>query len=484
MNELRAAFSPRMNRVMPAVRNHMAPPVRALAVALLAVIGAFVGSTIWTQQQSHSIDDDATFISTDAAPAVTALSDARGELRDLQSKIIRTVAGRQGPNEDIEGSRARVEALIASALQLPNDQTERALFAKLHAALRSFDEASTRALEQSRAGQRNQARDTVDKELRPAADEAVAAAHALVDYDAEAVGKAAVRIREARTKADRFAYELDALCALMAIGAAVLGMRLFRQVQRAEDEKRILTERKAEELEQFAGRVAHDILSPLSAVSMAVAIVGRRAPQEKETLARASSSLLRVRGIVDGLLEFARAGARPEAGARAEVQPLVKGLCDELGPFAERSAAKLLAVEIPACAVGCSPGVLLSLLQNLLRNAIKYLGDSKVRDVTLRIKQRRGRVLFEIEDTGPGIPAHLTRRVFDPYVRGPNQSVPGIGLGLATVKRLVESHGGEVGLRVSPAGGCLFWFELQESFPPEPLLDSVTGGDGASAHSV
>jgi signal transduction histidine kinase len=469
---------------MPAVRNNMAPPVRALAVTLLAVIGAFVGSTIWAQQQSHSIDDDALFISTDAAPAVTALSDARGELRDLQSKLIRTVGGRQGPAEDIDGSRARVEALVTIAVKLPNDETETALLGKLQAALRSFDEAGKRALEQSRAGLRNQARDTVDKEVRPAAEEASAVIRTLVDYDAEAVRKAAVHIRQARARADRFAYELDALCALLAIGAAILGMRLFRQVQRTEDEKRVLIERKAEELEQFAGRVAHDILSPLSAVSMAVAIVERRAPQEKEVLARASASLRRVRGIVDGLLEFARAGARPEAGARSEVQPLVKGLLEELSPFAERSAARLTAIDIPACAVGCSDGVLLSLLGNLLRNALKYLGDSKDRDVALRIKSRRGRVLFEVEDTGPGIPAHLTRRVFDPYVRGPNQTVPGIGLGLATVKRLVESHGGEIGLRATPKGGCLFWFELQESFPPEPLLDSVNAGGGASATSV
>jgi signal transduction histidine kinase len=450
----------------------------------LAVIGGFVGSTIWTQQQSHSIDDDATFISTDAAPAVTFISDARGELRDLQSKIVRTVAGRQGPAEDLEGSRARLQKLIDQATALHNDQTETALFIKLHAALRSFDEAGKRALEQAKAGQRTQARDTVDKELRPAADEANQTARALVDYDAEEVRKRAEHIRSARTGADRFAYQLDALCALLAVGATILGMRLFRQVQRVEDEKRIVTERKAEELEQFAGRVAHDILSPLSAVSMAVAIVQRRAPQEQETLARATSSLLRVRGIVDGLLEFARAGARPEAGARTEVQPIVAGLLEELSPFAERSAAKLTAVEIPACAVGCSPGVLLSLLGNLLRNALKYLGDAKTRDITLRVKARRGQVLFEVEDTGPGIPAHLTRRVFDPYVRGPNQSVPGIGLGLATVKRLVESHGGEIGLRTAPKGGCIFWFELQESFPPEPLLDSVGATDRAGARSV
>ena len=457
---------------VPLVSGHMNPPVRALAGALLAVIGAFVGSTLWSQRASHTIDVDAQKISDDAAPTLKDVSEARAQLRDLQAKVARVVAGRADATLDFDAERAKISKLIDHAMNFPTDSGETRLFGELHAALRSFDEAGHVALDEVNGGQRAAARDTLEKKLRPAADEATLAAQALVEYEAQTTRDAAERIRKSRARADLFAYELDALCAVLTIGAALLGFRLIRHLQRAESEKRTVIERKAEELEQFAGRVAHDILSPLSAVSMAVAIVEKRAPQEREALARAASSLHRVKGIVDGLLEFARAGARPEVGARAEVKPIVSGLLDELAPFAERSGARLTAGEIPACAVECSPGVLLSLLGNLLRNAIKYLGDSTTREVTLRIKGRRGRVLFEVEDTGPGIPQHLSRRVFEAYVRGPHTGTPGIGLGLATVKRLVESHGGSVGLRPAPQGGCLFWFELAESFPPEPSLEA------------
>jgi signal transduction histidine kinase len=113
--------------------------------------------------------------------------------------------------------------------------------------------------------------------------------------------------------------------------------------------------------------------------------------------------------------------------------------------------------------VACSPGVLLSLLGNLLRNGLKYLGNAEFREVVLRVRQRRGRVVFEVEDTGPGIPPSLGPRIFEPYFRGPNTSAPGIGLGLATVKRLVESHGGSLGVRAGARGGALFWFELDEA---------------------
>src|SRR5256885_15977940 len=78
------------------------------------------------------------------------------------------------------------------------------------------------------------------------------------------------------------------------------------------------------------------------------------------------------------------------------------------------------------------------------------------------------RSLFEVEDTGPGIPPALGQRIFEPYFRGPNTGAPGIGLGLATVKRLVESHSGTLGVRAGAKGGRLFWVELDAEMPSEP----------------
>jgi signal transduction histidine kinase len=309
------------------------------------------------------------------------------------------------------------------------------------------------------------------------ADEAVAAARDLIEVDARQAAAAATRIEQASHEARRLAYGLDALSAVLAVAAALLVVRALQKVRAVDAENRRLMERKAEELELFAGRVAHDVLSPLAAVSLSLAVAGRLAehPDAREALKRGSRSLQHVSGIVDGLLEFARAGARPEDGARTEVEPLVRELRTELEPFATDHGATLAFEATPACAVPCSPGVLLSILSNLLRNAIKYLGNSSARRVRLRVERRRGRVLFEVEDTGPGIPASEAASIFRPYVRGPHAGVPGIGLGLATVKRLVESHGGAVGHRPGARGGAVFWFELGDA--PEPVLASV--GDEA-----
>ena len=97
-----------------------------------------------------------------------------------------------------------------------------------------------------------------------------------------------------------------------------------------------------------------------------------------------------------------------------------------------------------------------------MRNSLKYMGESGVRRVHVSVRARRTSVVFEVEDSGPGIPEELGDRIFEPYVRGKETAAKksGIGLGLATVKRLVVSHGGTVGVGKSPLGGALFWFEL------------------------
>lgn len=67
---------------------------------------------------------------------------------------------------------------------------------------------------------------------------------------------------------------------------------------------------------------------------------------------------------------------------------------------------------------------------------------------------------MEVEDSGPGISPELVGDIFQPYVRGPTNVKEGLGLGLATVKRLCETHGGRVGVRSVVGRGSIFWVEL------------------------
>ena len=452
-----------------------------LLLAFAAVAAAFFGSTVLAQRSSREVGALAAFIARDAAPGLSAIASVRGEVRRLQAMVTRQVAlgPLPGDAEAIDQTRRSLDAHLAQFRALPASGQELELLSELQTDIRGFDEAIERAIVQLGSGKHQQAAGTLSGEVRALADRAVATASKLVELDTREAEDAAVRIERAHARSHRMALQMDALCVLLAGVAAWLVVRAATKARRIQEQHREIVERRAEELEQFAGRVAHDVLSPLATVGLALSLAQRMgSPPQQSAAQRGASSLQRVRGIVDALLDFARSGARPEPGASTDVPAVVAGLLEDLRPQAEAAAAELRVEPVPECAVACSPGVLMVVLNNLIRNAIKYLGDASDRVVLLRVRPRRSSVLLEVEDSGPGIPAELGDRIFEPYIRGPRASAtrPGIGLGLATVKRLVTAHGGSLGTRRSALGGAWFWFELpraEASERPEAPADSV-----------
>ncbi|MEP6864964.1 MAG: ATP-binding protein [Deltaproteobacteria bacterium] len=117
---------------------------------------------------------------------------------------------------------------------------------------------------------------------------------------------------------------------------------------------------------------------------------------------------------------------------------------------------------IPPGSIACSKGVLTSLVSNLGQNAIKYMGDVQERRIELRVLETDRGWRVEVEDTGPGISVEDQQRIFRPHVQL-QRGGAGIGLGLATVDRLVRAHAGSLGVSSKPGHGALFWFELPKA---------------------
>ncbi len=283
---------------------------------------------------------------------------------------------------------------------------------------------------------------------------------------------ASARLEEIRLRSLELANGLNLAWTLAAILGGCVAALLVRRHQRFSENVRRLDRERAHELEQFAGRVAHDIVSPLGPVSVGVQYLARKLPDDREAQGAVRiirGSLDRVGIIVDELLRFARAGARPARGECADLPSVIDALRDELLPATREQGISLTLEPPPPVTVACSEAAILIVLQNLLRNAIKYIGDGPRKLVSARAVVDGGKVRLSVQDSGPDVPSGMESAVFEPYVRGEGTRQPGIGLGLATVKRIVESRRGRVGVTSDPRKGATFWVEL-------PLLSEPTPG--------
>jgi signal transduction histidine kinase len=440
---------------------------RPLMFAFAAVVVSFVLSTTIAEYSDLRIREAAEDVVKNASPTMVRLADVRTVLRHLEVAVDdfaeRPPEG--GPPPPDEKEVRRLQSELRNEWQgyqvLPTFPGEKDLWHPVELDLAALDRHVDAVVGMVAAGDRLSAERALEEQLKPSCDRLDGALGAIVELNRRAELRLARRIDDFGQRSVIAAILLDGASVALTVLMALLLLRAFRRYEAT-------IARRADELEQFAGRVAHDILSPLSAVGMSLNIVERGPslePRTREFVARGLASLRRVQTIVEGLLGFARAGAQPEPGSRADAAQVIQGVVAELAPLVDQASATLQVERLEERQVAASPGVLTSLISNLLRNAIKYIGSGPERRIQLRAFASDDRLRVEVEDTGPGLPGGLERRVFEPYVRGHDTGQPGIGLGLATVKRISEAHGGAVGVRSRPGQGSLFWFELPLAAP-------------------
>ena len=464
---------------------------RALLLAFCAVVICFVGSTVYTQSRVTQLDNAASTIANVATVRIEALASLRAETHDFVQQLndcIDRAGGELLGCERLRATKEKIEGELQSYRSLPSDPSHLDLREQIEDKIAALLNAVGRTLKEVDRGDRAQARRVYDSEARPALDGTRGALIESIERNAEQARRLALSIRSIRSQSTFAAYALDAMSVILGGIAIALAIAQLRRYTQLMESRRQLLERQAEELEGFAGRVAHDVVGPLSAVSTFLAILDRHLPTADEDklrfgLDRAKRGLMRSTRIVSDLLDFAKAGARPADGTSAALVEVLEGLAEELKPLA-REAGVELRIEFPRepCVVSCSPGVLMSLIDNLARNAIKYTADSQVRRVTIRAQIKRTSVRVEVADTGPGIPAEAQALVFEPFVRTSSaEGKPGTGLGLATVKRLATAHDGSVGVESTPGHGSIFWFELPRTTATGELEDPKHP-TGSTAH--
>lgn len=216
--------------------------------------------------------------------------------------------------------------------------------------------------------------------------------------------------------------------------------------------------RSNEQLAAFAGQVSHDLRNPLTAVTMSLSMIGEQVddPELGFLVRKALGGAERMQSLIDDLLAYARVGA--------ELQRVPVDLAAVTADVREDLAAPLAGATVE---VGDLPTVtgdpvqLRAVLQNLVANAAKFTRPGVPARIEIDSTRVGERWRIEVCDQGPGIPDDQQERVFQPLARV-NEDVEGSGIGLSTCRRIVEAHGGRIGLVNAAYGGTCAWFELPD----------------------
>lgn len=204
---------------------------------------------------------------------------------------------------------------------------------------------------------------------------------------------------------------------------------------------------------RFLGDVAHELASPVARIQVGLGILEQRVDEEnRERVQDVIEEVGHMSGLISELLSFTRAEIEP---ARAELK--IVSVADIIQRAVDREVTENIEIGIKTdegLEVVADPELLARALGNIIRNAIRYAGDSGPIDISARREGKNATI--EIRDSGPGVPEEELDRLFEPFYRpeiSRRADTGGMGMGLAIVKTCAEACGGSVSARnIEPVG--------------------------------
>jgi PAS domain S-box-containing protein len=245
-------------------------------------------------------------------------------------------------------------------------------------------------------------------------------------------------------------------------GTVFAGMAMSQDITEQRERERALEESN-ERLQQFAYAASHDLQEPLRMVSSYLQLLENRCKDDldqdaKEFIEFALDGADRMREMIEGLLEYSRIETRGNPFEPVDLNEVLEAVRGDLRVRIEETDATITADDLPR--VEGDPGQLRQVFQNLLTNAIEYRGDDPPRiDITA---ERDGEDwTISVRDEGIGIDPDETERIFAVFQRLHTQEEhSGTGIGLSLCQRIVERHGGTIGVDSAPGEGSTFSVRL------------------------
>lgn len=259
---------------------------------------------------------------------------------------------------------------------------------------------------------------------------------------------------------------------------AIANASLFEQLQKELIERKGLIhelESKNAELERFTYTVSHDLKSPLFTIRGFLgyleqdALAGKH-ERVKSDMQRITDATEKMQMLLNDLLELSRIGRLKNESIRIPFEELARDAVELVhGQIMERGVAVHIDAHLPV--VYGDRQRLLEVLQNLVDNASKFMGDQKEPRIEIgQAGEENGKPVFYVRDNGIGILPDHYDRVFGLFNKLDVKS-EGTGIGLALVKRIVEVHGGRIWVQSEAGKGSAFYFTLPK--PPEAQSNGV-----------
>jgi PAS domain S-box-containing protein len=241
-------------------------------------------------------------------------------------------------------------------------------------------------------------------------------------------------------------------------------LELNRTLERRVEERTAELRAANEELDAFAYAVSHDLRAPLRAMSGF-----SRALQEdfREQLPAEARDFLneidlaghQMAGLIDGLLRLSRTTRAELRRERVDLSALVTRLLRQLSG-AEPGRAVEYSVA-PGLQAHADPRMVEVVLSNLLANAWKYTGKTPKPVVRFYGEKEGDQQFFCVADNGAGFDMKFATKLYRPFHRLHREDeFPGLGIGLATVQRIIHRHGGTIQAMSAPGQGATFRFSL------------------------
>ncbi len=228
--------------------------------------------------------------------------------------------------------------------------------------------------------------------------------------------------------------------------AELIAFHLDANARLAQTEATLAHEREFSELrEQFIAVLGHDLRNPLAAVSAGVTLLSRKPNRAAEIAPRIESSIARMSGLIDDVMDFARgrlgSGLILQQDADGAIEPALRQVVHELqSTHPDRSVILDFVFDQP---VRCDQARIAQLLSNLLANALTYSPAGT--PVSVTASSRHGWFNLSVANTGEPIPAAAIPMLFQPFFRGAvRASQQGLGLGLYIASEIARAHGGQL----------------------------------------